>query len=66
LNSSVAAVAGSPGYPPKAKAAALVPAPAKDCLAVVKFVLLIQVDPSYSSVAPVSAVEYPPKPIATV
>jgi hypothetical protein len=40
--------------PPKAKAAACVPAPAKNSLAVFKPAgFVVQVEPSYSSVAPV-------------
>jgi hypothetical protein len=42
-------------YPPKAKAAVCVPAPAKYSLAVFKLPLLdVQLLPSYSSVAPVA------------
>jgi hypothetical protein len=52
LYSSVAAVVG---LPPNANADVLLaPAPPEPCLAVLKLETVVQVDPSYSSVAPVS------------
>jgi hypothetical protein len=44
--------------PPKAKAAVCIPAPAKASLAVFKLGFEVQVEPSYSSVAPVIEVEH--------
>jgi hypothetical protein len=56
VHSSVAAVTGGIS-PPKAKAAVCVPAPAKYLLAVFKLTGdVVQVDPSYSSVAATAVV----------